>query len=327
MKSAGIILIGLFVALHLVALSHAQTLPLGTVTDVHDVTCPGGYAAHECQEATVTCPNIDAIQVTWGQTGTGKNTVVFFSSSAGIQIDSSSYDDYYVSEGLSAIQVTWASAWEVAGTIPQANVLAASCRGATILNYLSTPVKGAFCAQADSAGSALVAYSMAWYGLAKKLTAVELLSGPVLSNIEQGCEEPDAPAVTVRPTDGSSYQNTPQYVGETIESVSNWTGQICQPNHEDTPPAVDTQWLAQSIVQTGSTLNFPNTSISGWVCNNGLNNSAAQGWLFYDALTSDYSLTGISSCSGSEGVSVGKTPQGVEGEAAIEADMLAKCKQ
>ncbi len=46
------------------------------------------------------------------------------------------------------------------------------------------------CAQGDSAGSAAVVYSMTYYGAASYLYNVELISGPVLSDIKQGCQEP-----------------------------------------------------------------------------------------------------------------------------------------
>jgi hypothetical protein len=41
------------------------------------------------------------------------------------------------------------------------------------------------CALGDSAGSAAIAYSLAYYGAGSYLDNVELLSGPVLSDIEQ----------------------------------------------------------------------------------------------------------------------------------------------
>jgi len=44
------------------------------------------------------------------------------------------------------------------------------------------------CALGDSAGSAAVAYSLAYYNAGSYFDNVELLSGPVLSDIEQGCQ-------------------------------------------------------------------------------------------------------------------------------------------
>jgi hypothetical protein len=69
--------------------------------------------------------------------------------------------------------------------------------------------------------------------------------------------------------------------------------------------------------------NYPQTSIAGWVCNNALNNSEAEAWLFYQPMASPYALTAISQCPDSETVDGGYTPQGVLGSTAITNDMLA----
>src|SRR5208282_4513681 len=49
------------------------------------------------------------------------------------------------------------------------------------------------CAQGFSAGSSAVAYALAWYGAGSYLDNAELLSGPVFSDIQQGCEYPQPP--------------------------------------------------------------------------------------------------------------------------------------
>ena len=57
------------------------------------------------------------------------------------------------------------------------------------------------CAQGFSAGSGALGYALAWYGAATSaeyhLDKVALLSGPVFSDIEQGCEDPIPPPQTV----------------------------------------------------------------------------------------------------------------------------------
>src|SRR5262249_13398005 len=102
----------------------------------------------------------------------------------------------------------WATDWGQATTQtgPTYNVKLAACRPATLLNHIYnrfftavkaiTPSAG-MCAQGFSAGSAAIAYSLAWYGGGDDLNRVyldkvELLSGPVLSDIKQGCDVPSA---------------------------------------------------------------------------------------------------------------------------------------
>jgi hypothetical protein len=100
---------------------------------------------------------------------------------------------YYVQQGYEVVQVAWGGPWEQQDTNP--NIQNAACRPATFLNYVYTnifapAIKGpaaGFCAQGFSAGSAAIAYSMAYYGEAGQLDNVELISGPVLSDLKQGC--------------------------------------------------------------------------------------------------------------------------------------------
>ena len=67
----------------------------------------------------------------------------------------------------------------------------------------SQNVKGAFCAQGHSAGSSALAYSMSHYGI-DRLDHVELVSGPVMSDLKQGCENPLRPRLRWCPATGQS---------------------------------------------------------------------------------------------------------------------------
>jgi hypothetical protein len=87
------------------------------------------------------------------------------------------------------------------------SILSAACRPATFLNYInSSPFhsKGSMCAQGASAGSGAIGYSMAWYGAASYLKNVELIVGPVFSEIDQGCANPNAATPTICAA-GTSY--------------------------------------------------------------------------------------------------------------------------
>jgi hypothetical protein len=305
--------------------AQAQTRQLGTVTNVQKVTCPTGFTVgSSCQHVTVHgCPETTDIGVTTATLSGKLGTIVLLSGGAGTRSTAGQFVTDYHNAGYTVVDTEWdRPGWESTGTTP--NLLAASCRGATLLNYLSSASAAPFCAQGSSAGSSELGYALAWYGLDKKLDNVELISGPVMSDIKQGCEVPDARPVTVIPTNGAPYTNAPQYVDQFITAITNDTGQACQPSTA-TPATANSDWLDQSIVQPTTPMLAYSTSVSGWLCDNGLNNSAAQGAIFYSALGSNYSLTRISACLGSEGVPLGKTPQGLSGLLAVERDMELQC--
>jgi|1186.fasta_scaffold08561_3 hypothetical protein len=305
--------------------AHAQTLPLGTVSNLQTVACPAGFTpGSNCQHLMIhACPRVSDVGVTIGILAGKLGTIVLFTGATGTRPTGGAFANDYHRAGYTVIDTDWdQGGWENTGNTP--NLLAASCRGATLLNFLSTISTAPFCAQGTSAGSSEVAYAMAWYGLDTRLTNVELLSGPVMSDLNQGCEVPNVRPVTVIPTNGAPFSNAPQYVDQFIATVTRFTGQNCQPA-TPTPSTASSSWLAQSIVQPTTPKLAFTTSISGWLCDNGLNNSAAQGAIFYSALGSNHSLTRVNGCSGSEGVAQGVTPQGINGLAAIEQDMKLHC--
>jgi hypothetical protein len=308
--------------------SVAQTspLPLGKVSNISSVQCTSQFDSSACYQATVSCPQTANLGVMWGITGSGANgTVVFLNGNGGTIAYGSSFQPRYTQAGLASIEVAWDTDWETAGAPYTANVLNAACRSATLLNYFhSQQTQGAFCSQGLSAGSGALAYALSWYGLGSELDNVELLSGPVFSNITDGCKVPNnTPTVRIVPTDGQPWSDKIGYFTE-APSLTVWTGQECLPNTRTSDTAEDA-WSAQSTVQPGATLNFPNTNLAGWECNNGLNPSAGQSYLFFSKVGTPYSLTAITNCSGAEGVTSGHTPQGVLGQTAIEDDMVNQC--
>jgi hypothetical protein len=290
----------------------------------------------------VSCPSTVDLQVTYGYanpSGTPLGTIVEFSGAGGIApygngTGTGSYNSTYLQAGYQIVQTSWASDWEDTGITGGKDIKSAACRPATLLNYLDQNLyagNGGMCAQAVSAGSAAVAYGMAWYGSANLLDKVELISGPVLSDVEQGCAIPDTPAVTVCPTGqfgciGSPWKDRPQYVFGDVKLVTRWSGHVCQKTR--TNSHVDATWKAMSIVDgtTGPSFLYPQSAIGAWVCSNALNNSAAQGEIFFQNLTgpaqvSSLSVTRIDGCAGPEGVEAGRTPSKQNGFVAITTDM------
>jgi hypothetical protein len=152
--------------------------------------------------------------------------------------------------------------------------------------------------------------------------AVELTSGPSFSDIELGCEVPRPAHLLIVPTNGSSWTDLLNYNETNTEAnMQAWTGDPTCAGTKNTSQASDEAWKAMSIVSTGAENHFPKTAISGWVCDNGINNSASQTYDWFEQITSEWSLTSMTGCLGAENVDNATTPQGETGIVAIPADM------
>ncbi|MFZ0319491.1 MAG: hypothetical protein WAL56_10230, partial [Candidatus Sulfotelmatobacter sp.] len=199
-------------------------------------------------------------------------------------------------------QVVWADDWEMISDpiTGYGNIQAAACRPATAFNWVFTTLfpgiltansRAGMCALGDSAGSAAVAYSLAYYNAGSYLDNVELLSGPVLSDIEQGCQwGPQAPSVTVCSSSsknggygcqlggGSTWTLSPTYLSGANSSVGGWTNDMSCANanglNQSTTQQSQAQWLLQSLVDQSNTtglgatptFNYPSTAMSAWLC-------------------------------------------------------------
>ncbi len=297
-------------------------LPLGKVSSVKPTACSPQYASGaSCFSAVVSCPNVPDIGVTLGISSGPAGTIALMGGSGGTAPGGTTEVPEYQSRGFGIAQFAFASDWEDGAN----DIRATACRPATVLDYFyNREGGGIYCAQGISAGSSGIGYSLAWYGLDTELDNAELSVGPVFSDITQGCEVPKADKITILPTDGDRFEDDPQYVGGEISSLTRWTGQQCLPPGP-TSQTTNSSWTAQSVVQDSANLSYPNTTISGWVCDNGLNPSAAQAYLFFSQVTSSWDLTRLSKCTGAEGIETGVTPQGVLAETAIANDMLTQC--
>jgi len=333
-----------------------------------------------CYSGVVTgCTGADDLQFSFSYDAPAspKGVIVLLSGGGGTSASAYpgaelTYAQDYFNDGYAVVQVAWAWDWEDT-TIPSGytgggpslsvapNIEAAACRPATFLNYINNtsivhPSGTPLCAQGASAGSGAVGYSMAWYNGASILKNVELLSGPVFGNIEQGCVVPHASPQTIcgssqygcssgTVSDGS-WTDDPWYVAGYLTGVRGWTGDSTCNGSTNTSSGSNAAWLAMSIVTTGADLSYSTNGMAGWLCasyanntcftNQGCpNNSAAQGNYFYSSFSSanhpvGYVLTGITSCNGAEGVTTGYDPDvpgdAETGQTAIEDHMLLYCK-
>jgi hypothetical protein len=203
--------------------STAQTapLPLGQVTVTFQMSsCPAsfyqgsGTNPNVCYGANVSCPSANPIGLTFSYiNGNAPNapigTIVLFNSGGGEMTMTDNNDltaSDYATAKYAVVQTSWATDWEdtddglsMTAPPPAPSILNAACRPATFLNFIANNSQyrasnTAMCAQGASAGSGAVAYSIVWYGLGATLNDVELLSGPVFSNIQIGCQVGNSPA-------------------------------------------------------------------------------------------------------------------------------------
>ena len=169
------------------------------------------------------------------------------------------------------------------------------------------------------------------------------MSGPVFSDVEQGCIVPLASAVTIcgqnngnqwgcKLGSDTTWNNLPQYVNPAIGWVGGWTNDSSCANSPGTSQASNTRWLQQSIVDDGTNnpvFSYPHTAMAGWLCRTvqsgqTMNNSSAQGQYYYSTITangaqpSNYAVYSVDSCYKGEGVAAG-TVSALSNEAGLDA--------
>jgi hypothetical protein len=318
-----LLLAGLFFS---VVVSALYALPIGTISNPTTAPCGTNYyggSKATCTMVTVSCPNVADTQAIYGYyapSGTTLGLVAFVNGASDTTPGGANYLKKYLAYGFAIEQVVFPTGWEMTGETP--NLKNASCRLATLLSYLQQQDPSLpFAAQAGSAAAGGVGYALAWYGFAPQV--VELSSGPVFSDIELGCEVPHAAAETVIPTNGVSWTDQMFYSENTVNSMEAWTGNNTCAGKKNTSQISDADWKAMSIVSPRAQTSFPSTVISGWVCNNAINNSASQAYVWFAQLTTPWSLTAMTNCTGTENIDDATTPQGLTGLAAVTADVEA----
>jgi len=213
--------------------------------------------------------------------------------------------------------------------------------------YQSNPQAG-MCTQGNSAGGGATAFILAWYG--GSIDHAEFLSSPPLSDIEQGCfGTTNGPnPVTICSVAGQlgckgvTQWSASAYYTNALVSVQTWTDINTDPDNTCRGPVqnsytADEQWKDMSIVDDGvfSTFNYPNTSMTAWLCSStymgtaAMNNSSSQAQLFFGNFTmpsqvnqpNGVLINGVANCNGSEDVTNALPKQ----LTAIEQDMELKC--
>ncbi len=317
--------------------------------------------------------NVAPMGFTYGYavpSGANNGTVVAFSGGNGTAPATNEGKEvlalqYYLSQNLEIVQIKWDSDWEMTqDPIPQGsfgNIQYAACRPAGFLQFVYTnPVLfqagGGMCAHGFSAGSAAIAYALAWYGAGWGPTGyldnVELLSGPVLSEVDTGCEIPQELALvhvcqgspTCNPAN-QSWSQSPEYITGDQNYVRAWSNiSACANSSMTNTGQWNSVWNNMSILTSSVTsqqLSFPSTSMHAWLCANvyqgygPMNNSTSQGWLFYSDSRVNFMsgsiVNPVTNCDGSEAV-MGQDATAVDSQGVvtpaftlITKDMVAKC--
>jgi hypothetical protein len=175
-----------------------------------------GLPGFTCAHRTITCPSVGSVNIVdngitigYASPTTVRGTIVLLSNSGGTSPElfpgnEGGYAGYYYSQSFQVVQTAWDTDWEDTGSGNVKNVAYAAGRVAAFLSWVrfgSTTGgpglygSGGMCVHGTSAGAAAAAYALAWYSAGSGtgqyqnyLDKVAMLSGPTLSDVEQGCE-------------------------------------------------------------------------------------------------------------------------------------------
>lgn len=324
-------LAALFIVLVGLTISSQAQLPLGAVTAVTQITCPaepvnsgwvsaksGGPPVAICYTATITCPNLPDLGITYGvatPVGASNGTVVFVSPKGGTEPLGGNlgknlpYQLYHAN--YQTVQMAWATDWR-SGATGGGYFKSAACREATVLNYFNTTyyqtasntATAGSCAIGYSGGAAGLGYSLTYYGAATYLDKATFVSGPHYGNLVDGCV-PSSPPVSICPSsDGVNYPmgcNTlsgtwteaGQYTGGAAKTLSTQIGDKprCDVADHVYTSLDKAELIADSLVDqaTDASYEYPQTVVSAYFCDddqNWSNPSEVQGWLWLSQIAS-----------------------------------------
>jgi hypothetical protein len=266
-----------------------------------------------CESLTISCPNAAAINVTVGTvTGTLGKSVMYANGSEWATAGGSGYMTPLAKVGYTTVTAAFQTAWQEG----PGNLLTAACRPATLFNYVANG--GQIAVIAASGGAGALAYALSWYGAGSFVSAAFITSGPVYSDEGLGCETPKADWVTVTPSDGEPWSSALNFEDGTQILLGTFTGQSCEPKKDTTSTEYQT-WEAQSILAPGAA--FPFLYVYAQLCSDAPlpNNSTGQASLWLTQMGAW--VVGISGCSGSEGTTVGLTPELENAQTALIAEV------
>lgn len=254
---------------------------LGTVSSATIVTCPAGASpSANCTSVTVSCPSLSDLTATIAvsdPTSPARGTIFLHDNVGGTTFFDYGFVGAYLAQGFRVVQVQWQSDWESSDV----GIKASACRYATMLSYAFTHAHGAdrttgFCAQSFGGGSGGLAMSLAHFGAGDFLDAATLTAGPPFARLDLGCD-PTTPPRAACPEIASVPV---AYSGGVLGLMSQWeNAPSCGTSGASASETA--RWARDSILSTGATLDYPQTSLAAWYCTNAPDVTVGQGSIFF----------------------------------------------
>jgi hypothetical protein len=256
---------------------------LGTVSDVSNITCPGGGIANGvCQQMTVSCPDVPDVQA-YVKTNTPPGTPLGVASygtgtegnglyeSPGIYTYGSTAVGNVLDAGFITVQISWGTPFNSGqpdGWVQgPGGVLAAACHYATVVQWIhdnigtSTP-NLPYCATGNSGGAGAVAYTLSQYP--NTLSMAEVTSGPPPGRLDWGCgcKEGKLPVQCgTASTLGTCFGKTDGGVWDGAYSPNNLCSTAASAGGTLPPGGLDF-FLGDSVEAPGANYDFPNTFVN-----------------------------------------------------------------
>ena len=254
--------------------------PLGTVSNVSSVSCPGGGLADGvCQQMTVTCPDVPSVSA-YVKTNTPTGTPLGLASYGTGTEGNGLYDTQFtygttavgnvLDAGFITVQIDWGTPFNSGqpnGWVQgPGGVLAAACNYATVVQWIqknigtNTPNLPQ-CATGNSGGAGALAYVLSQYP--QTLSMAEVTSGPPTGRLDWGCGCTEGKlavqcgdATTLGTcfgkTDGAVWDGA--YSPNTLCSTAAGGGAL--------PPGGLSFFLGDSAEAPGANYNFPDTYVN-----------------------------------------------------------------
>ncbi len=305
---------------------------LGTVTE-KSITChSGGMTGASCEQLTVTCPSvpnvyaylkintpsspIGTVLYGTGTDGNGNYDTIFTYGKTAVQ-------NVY-NAGFRTVQISWGTPYNTAqpgGWVEgPGGVLAASCRWATVANYVYTTIQNntskPMCATANSGGAGALAYVLSQYP--NNISMAEVTSGPPTARLDWGCmcKEGKLPTYCGKGNLGTCFGVTDGAVWDPAYTPNAYCSNAVKGTP---PPGGSTYFLDDSVEAPGATYNFSKTYVNIVFGGEDTSSAIAIGLDWYDKITSKKEQTCVADAPHS-------IPNVLDGATQIANDLIDLCK-
>ncbi|MGH9493823.1 MAG: hypothetical protein ACRD3B_02400 [Candidatus Sulfotelmatobacter sp.] len=305
---------------------------LGTVTEKSIACKGGGVTGATCQQLTVTCPSVGNVMayLKINTPSSPKGTVLYGTGTDGNGL----YDAIFtygktavqnvLNAGFRTVQVSWGTPFNTAqpgGWVQgPGGVLAASCRWATVANYVYKTVQNKttipMCATANSGGAGALAYVLSDYP--NNISMAEVTSGPPTGRLDWGCMCKAGKMNTFcgKGSMGTCFGSVDGGVWDPAYTPNKYCSNATKGNP---PPGGSAFFLADSAEASGATYKFSKTYVN--VVFGGTDVSAAIpiGLDWYNKITSKKEQTCVADAPHS-------IPNVLDGATTIANDLIGLCK-